>query len=291
MREEQEKEWNATRDLIVTPAVPAPSTVVRAAVGDVTEAILEYTRIQDALDASLPDCILTIQGKAFRKKNYWRAIATAFNLNLEIRDEKLDETEGGWGYLVVYRATAPNGRFSDGDGSCYASEKTDAMATVHNVRSHAHTRAMNRAISNLVGFGEVSAEELQHDAAGRGSFQKPQVAASGNESRGARTSPRPAVSGPPPSSGGRPITNAPSTACITEPQRRRLWAIWSKRYEAECPGGTAESKDANLREILGSHGYEHAADITRATYDAVIADLEKWHISEMPGDAKWEATP
>jgi hypothetical protein len=38
-------------------------------------------------------------------------------------------------------------------------------ATEHNVRSHAHTRAFNRAVSNLVGFGEVSAEEVEPDDA------------------------------------------------------------------------------------------------------------------------------
>lgn len=34
-------------------------------------------------------------------------------------------------------------------------------ATEHNVRSHAHTRAFNRAVSNLCGFGEVSADEIR----------------------------------------------------------------------------------------------------------------------------------
>lgn len=276
MQAEQEAEWNATRELIVASAAQPPSTIVRAAVGDVTGAIVEYTRIQAALDASLPDCILKIQGKAFRKKNYWRAIATAFNLNLEIREEKLDETANGWGYLVVYRATAPNGRFSDGDGSCYASEKTDAMATVHNVRAHAHTRAMNRAISNLVGFGEVSAEEMPHDDSGRGSFQKPQVAAERSESRGARTSPRPA--------------STPDE--ISEPQRKRLWAIWSKRWSEECPSGSAEAKEANLRNLLGRHGYESSKEIKRADYEAICDDVQKWQIPETaPSDAKWEAAP
>jgi hypothetical protein len=37
------------------------------------------------------------------------------------------------------------------------------QATEHNIRSHAHTRAFNRAVSNLVGFGEVSAEEIDRD--------------------------------------------------------------------------------------------------------------------------------
>ena len=53
----------------------------------------------------------------------------------------------------------------DGDGSCFASEKTGGRlrATEHNVRAHAHTRAQNRAISGLVGFGEVSADEMPFD--------------------------------------------------------------------------------------------------------------------------------
>jgi hypothetical protein len=44
------------------------------------------------------------------------------------------------------------------------------MLTLHNVRAHACTRAKNRAISDLVGFGEVSAEEL---AGGRWDEQTP----------------------------------------------------------------------------------------------------------------------
>jgi hypothetical protein len=100
-----------------------------------------------------------------------------------------------WGFRIKCRATAPNGLFEDGDGACMASEKivfekdwptweksgkkgkvpvkrdkdgrpvidkigTADNATVHNVRAHAVTRAKNRAISDLVAFGEVSAEEL-----------------------------------------------------------------------------------------------------------------------------------
>jgi hypothetical protein len=39
-------------------------------------------------------------------------------------------------------------------------DKTAENASHHNVRGHAHTRAFNRAVSNLVGFGEVSADEM-----------------------------------------------------------------------------------------------------------------------------------
>ena len=41
---------------------------------------------------------------------------------------------------------------------------------VHNLVATAHTRAVNRAISDLVGFGEVSAEEVQASGDIEGAF-------------------------------------------------------------------------------------------------------------------------
>lgn len=144
-----------------------PAGIVRSA-GNIVEALEEYQRIQQGLDKSMPDAIMTIRDKKFRKKPYWRAIATAFNLDVRSVEERqvgVYPTDPEWGIVVTYRATAPNGRTADGDGSCFASEKARGRmeATYHNVRSHAHTRAFNRAVSNLVGFGEVSAEEAQRD--------------------------------------------------------------------------------------------------------------------------------
>ena len=150
------------------PATIQGTQLVRAAdSAAVAEAVTEYKQIQRALDKALPDCIIEISGKQFRKKEFWRAVATAFNLTVGVTREELAKGEKDWGYLVVCRATAPNGRAADGDGACFASEKRGPMRTVHNVRAHAHTRAYNRSVSNLVGFGEVSADEL-----GPGAFKK-----------------------------------------------------------------------------------------------------------------------
>lgn len=202
----------------VVPSEPASAPIVRADARDVVAAFGDYQKIQAALDQAMPDCIMTIQGRSFRKKSYWRAIATAFNLTVEPVGERREDVAGDdWGYCITYRATANNGRSAIGDGACFASEKwsdrpvcpvcgesefayrskkeggeshfcwrskggcgtewtpaADAdvaidksASTVHNVRSHAHTRAFNRAVSNLVGFGEVSAEEMQYDGGGR----------------------------------------------------------------------------------------------------------------------------
>lgn len=131
---------------------------------DLSEAIQQYKQIQETLDKAMPDCIQKIAGKAFRKKNYWRAVKTAFNLKVEcLKEERIKLTDDDWGFLVTYRAIAPNGSYSDGDGSCSFTEKSkgNMQPTLHNIRSQAHTRAFNRAVSNLVGFGEVSAEEIE----------------------------------------------------------------------------------------------------------------------------------
>lgn len=291
MANDMNDEWAATRELIVAPVEPKPTTMVRAAIGDVTDAIVEYTRIKTALDRALPDCIQVIQGKQFRKKTYWRAIATAFNLTLECREEKLDETETTWGYIVTYRATAPNGRFADGDGACFASEKKEAQATVHNVRSHAHTRAMNRAISNLVGFGEVSAEEVERDNhdTGRGAAPKKQVASEGTSSLGAGIpAPRPVTPRPLPS--GALGTQLDGPWKISEPQTKRLWAIWSKRWEEQVPEGSVEAKLATIKNILADFGYESSKDIEKHNYNAICSACEGW----LPPDTQvpepsWEA--
>lgn len=150
---------------------PQPSELVVAESGAITpsakgasDALKTYLEIQRVFDDQMPECIMEIQGKKFRKKAYWRAIATAFRVEARLVSEERIELEDDWGYTATYRAITADGRKCDGDGACMASEKHGAMGTVHNVRAHAHTRAKNRAIADLVGFGEVSADELGPDS-------------------------------------------------------------------------------------------------------------------------------
>jgi hypothetical protein len=145
--------------IAVTEEIAAPLRPMSPAA--VVDALTDYRELQSALDVAFPDCIMHIQGRQFRKKSYWRAVATAFRLSVEITDDReyIDDN-GGRHYLATARATAPDGRTATGDGSCSATEKHGNMATLHNIRAHACTRAKNRAISDLVGFGEVSADEL-----------------------------------------------------------------------------------------------------------------------------------
>ncbi len=100
------------------------------------------------------------------KKSGWLKYALACNLNLEkIEEREIDKEmppgSGDWVTIFHfdYRAIAQTGRFAEASGSASTSEREGSDKMIHDTRSLAQTRALNRAISNLVGGGEVSAEE------------------------------------------------------------------------------------------------------------------------------------
>ena len=122
------------------------------------------------------------QGTQFKKKSAWRKYATAFNLSDEIiKEEEIREpdtqqiiTSKGW-----VKCTAPNGRSTVGVGICSIYDKISNKDmsqpsnfmlrqrfsnAEHDIPSTAHTRAKNRAISDMIGAGEVSAEEMSLEA-------------------------------------------------------------------------------------------------------------------------------
>jgi len=215
-----------------------------------------YRELQRALDRAMPDQIITADGRPFRKKGYWRAIAVAFNLRVEpVADHRdvqgaFKDGRENFGYVVTYRAVAPNGRAVTGDGACYAIEKAKRrgdvdpwnhlpmQASEHNVRSHAHTRAFNRAVSNLVGFGEVSAEEVERDE---------------DDDR------------------------APTT--ITTPQQKRLFAIATK---------AGWSKEALQAWLATTHKIRKSSEIFTSQYDGICEALARGPstppASREPGD-------
>ena len=115
-----------------------------------------------------------------KKKSAWRKLARAFNISDEpitkeiIRDENHQIISA---YFEV-KAILPNGRSGFGVGDCSIFDKVKADDTEmpsnfelrkrftnaeHDVIATAHTRAKSRAISDLIGAGEVSAEELEND--------------------------------------------------------------------------------------------------------------------------------
>ena len=148
-------------------AIREKMDIVRPVVS-VKEALESWNAFLELKAAILtPDDRQRIGDKSFTKKSGWRKIASFFNLTDEVRDSQIvwdDDEMATKQREVVYaefiiRATAPNGRYAEGWGSCSASERKFTKPN-HDIPATAQTRAKNRAISDLVGGGEVSAEEM-----------------------------------------------------------------------------------------------------------------------------------
>lgn len=97
--------------------------------------------------------------KFFKTKSAWRKLSTAFNLSTEIIKEERVDYETYFVVKIIARTTAPNGRSMDGTGSCASNERKFSHLE-HDVRAQAETRAKNRSIADMIGGGEVSAEEV-----------------------------------------------------------------------------------------------------------------------------------
>lgn len=134
--------------------------------------------VEALLDKSDYQPIQTKDGiKKSKKKSAWRKLATAFNISDEVLEKEIirDECHRIISARYEVKATLPNGRHGVGTGSASIFDKINKKDTKeptpfelrqrytnaeHDVISTAHTRAKSRAISDLIGAGEVSAEEL-----------------------------------------------------------------------------------------------------------------------------------
>ena len=97
------------------------------------------------------------------KKSGWRRLARAFTLSTAILDRTIerDDDMRVVSAEFIVRASHPNGAYADGWGGADKFERRfnkdqDIIAT-------AQTRATNRAISDLIAGGEVSADEIGED--------------------------------------------------------------------------------------------------------------------------------
>ncbi|MHC1571564.1 MAG: hypothetical protein ACXQTL_02210, partial [Methanosarcinales archaeon] len=164
--------------------VPTTAKIVMPAV-TVEEAVTAWKQYEELKKAiTSKNDVVQINGDDFLTKSYWRKLATFFNLTDEVVREEIERDEQGRVVKATYhvKAIAPNGRYSIGIGACSIHDKAHEEDKInkrgevicrgpcdgrkhfsnpeHDVPSTAHTRAKNRAISDLVGGGEVSAEEV-----------------------------------------------------------------------------------------------------------------------------------
>lgn len=143
-----------TRHEVLRPLAVADQ---KAAMDEYQEGLKSILSANDWQDAG--------RGERFVKKSGWRKIAAWFSLSIELVTDEVERDDDGQvcRAKVWARAVAPNGRFADGDGYCDVTEsrfEKNKKKLENDLRGTATTRAVNRAISNLVGMGAVSAEEV-----------------------------------------------------------------------------------------------------------------------------------
>ena len=107
--------------------------------------------------------IQTKKGSArFIVKSGWRKIATLFHISLEIirqwREE--DPKTGATAYFTKVRVHHPTGRSVEAIAAASTSEDRPLRHMPHDLIAMSQTRAYNRAISDMVGSGETSWEEV-----------------------------------------------------------------------------------------------------------------------------------
>jgi hypothetical protein len=111
-----------------------------------------------------PNDVVKTEGRVFKTKSAWLKLARHFGISAYVSEDRAETVvlpDGSFLATVAARAIAPWGQTMENLGACSTDEatgrrvitKADAVAT-------AATRALNRAISNLIAMGEVSAEEI-----------------------------------------------------------------------------------------------------------------------------------
>jgi hypothetical protein len=112
-----------------------------------------------------PNDVQKAQGREFKKKSAWRKLGRYFGISVECDPAEsrfIPLQDGEWVAIAKARATAPWGQVWEDVGACGSDEQTGRrQLTYADAISTAMTRASNRAVSNLIAMGEVSAEEVR----------------------------------------------------------------------------------------------------------------------------------
>ena len=135
----------------------------------ITIGVEEFNKVKRSLIGTMHT--MQIKGHPYIKKSGWRIVALGFNISDRIVSKEVKDLKDGE-YVVTYtvEASAPNGRTVQAIGACSTLEKTKSETRkYHDTETQAHTRAKNRAIADLVGLGEVTAEEMVSNESDAGS--------------------------------------------------------------------------------------------------------------------------
>lgn len=148
---------------------------------EVREALKAYMEIRNACLLSSDLLYIGSNGKPVKnpseavsthvKKSGWRKVGVAYNLSWTVDDPVLENSEDRFGKYFIFksRATvvAPCGRYTSALGVCSSrnpffskAHGLDIQPNPEDIAMMSQTVAVNRAISDMVGGGEVTAEEI-----------------------------------------------------------------------------------------------------------------------------------
>jgi len=146
----------AIRAQPVLPMAPEQARQMMDAYQELTASILS------------PDDRQQVGDREFVKRSGFQKLAAAYGVSTEIVSSNVETVQRDGDTVLVARVVArafhPSGRRADGDGVCASNEtrfRRGDPRMEHNLTATATTRAVNRAVSNLIAFGSVSAEEAE----------------------------------------------------------------------------------------------------------------------------------
>lgn len=161
---ETPKHESTTQD---SEAKPHETTAIQvlvkpvASVGEVLDAWKQFEFLKQGLLDKTD--VVEVQGKRWITRSGWRKIGVAFGLSYElVEGSREDRDDKSFKWTMRVKAVAPSGRSAFGVAVCDSRERNFAHIE-HDVYATAYTRACNRAISDLVGGGAVSYEEIEYE--------------------------------------------------------------------------------------------------------------------------------
>ena len=244
-----------SNELVAVDNSTAPSTINQFDIVDIEHAAAAQRNFNELVEALLePSDYQTIGNVPKKKKSAWRKLARAFNISDNIVEKEIireDDYQIISAWFMV-EATLPNGRKGIGIGDCsifdkirkYPTDKYPADTETpshfelrkrfnnaeHDILTTAHTRAKSRAIADLVGGGEVSAEELD------GLSNKPKS--------------RPTPAKPKMNKATSTMGNKPKTAAPKKPQKPKGD---DEAIEVEVVDMSSDKPSMSLKEIIDSN--------------------------------------
>jgi len=281
----------------------------------IAEAFKEYQRVCEKILNQ--DDYQTYEGKPRKKKSAWRKLATAFNVSTKKVAENIirDSTGHVLSAQFTMQAFTPS-RIWEAVGYCEINEKCCASAKGqdcrkkawkghfccsngcdgrkhwshpdHDILSTAQTRSTNRAIADLIGCGEVSAEELSDDVPNSGTQSTTSTKAPSSPL--AASGPHSAVQTPP-----VVAASAPPAAVRIPPSPAMCREKFIKNIEEGKLREKATQFFIDLAWLLPTEKLEDTPDRfvpqTKEQYINFLAKLTAWSVSgkpEKPYDPNYE---